>query len=125
MRTITFEIEDDESIIPQIVKTAKLPILIAAFCESYGYKETIETVETVIQKTPKIVVTENAEGMMVSTVTEIDEEVQRTVSVPNPISRTDFAKKKYAELGVNFVESYLEMKAREAKITIKDEIIVK
>jgi len=125
MRTVSFEIEDDEVVIPHIIKAEKMPIIIAAFCEAYGYKSEIEEVIKETIKVPKVVAKENEEGIMETKVVEIDSEIERTVTKPNPMSAQDFAKRKHAEMGINFVNSFLDMKAKEAKIRVEEEIIVK
>jgi len=41
MKTITIEIQDDETFVPYIFKTADMPDIVAALCSAGGYQATI------------------------------------------------------------------------------------
>ena len=41
MKKITIEIQDDETFVPYIFKTADMPDIVAALCSAGGYQSTI------------------------------------------------------------------------------------
>lgn len=125
MKTVSFEIEEDEVIIPHIIKEADLALIVMAFCKTFGYKEFITEVRTEKRKYPVTETKAGKDGMMITTIVEKEQDVEVSYTIANPQTPMEFAKEWHAKIGTNLVQTFLDEEARAAKVREEKIIIVK
>lgn len=128
MITKEFQLKDDETIIPFIVKTAEVPTILIAFKEAFNYQSTIvEEIEEEYEEDSIEIQEVEVNGEMTFVNNIVPVVKKRTVQkqMPNPQTIENFAKEQIAKYANEIVKHYLSEQARKNVAYVPTDLTIK